>query len=192
MKSLETIFDYHTRIMVIVNQMRRNGEAFTDAWITEKILRCLDPRFDYVIAIKESKEVDKLTVDELIGYLQAYEQKIVKENGDKVIEHALQSKFSLKKDMYEQGGLQHVNIPLEEEINKDNELDFNDFKKEDLGIQDSKEKVVETQLEKNEDNKHLLLKEDEVVIIIMRRGISSVITAISLGTIALYVEGKLH
>jgi hypothetical protein len=178
--------------MVIVNQMRRNGEAFTDAWITEKILRCLDPRFDYVIAIKESKEVDKLTVDELIGYLQAYEQKIVKENGDKVIEHALQSKFSLKKDMYEQGGLQHVNIPLEEEINKDNELDFNDFKKEDLGIQDSKEKVVETQLEKNEDNKHLLLKEDEVVIIIMRRGISSVITAISLGTIALYVEGKLH
>jgi len=35
--------------------------------------------------------------------LQAHEQKIVKRNGDKAIEHALQSKLSLKEDKYEQG-----------------------------------------------------------------------------------------
>ena len=29
MKSLKSISDYHTRIMVIVNKMRRNGEALT-------------------------------------------------------------------------------------------------------------------------------------------------------------------
>jgi hypothetical protein len=64
MKSSKSIFDYHTRIMVIVNQMRRNGEAPTYTWITEKILRSIDPRFDYVVvAIKESKELDKLIVD---------------------------------------------------------------------------------------------------------------------------------
>jgi hypothetical protein len=41
----------------------------------------LYPRFDYVVvAIEESKEMDKLTVDELIGSLQTLEQKIVKRN----------------------------------------------------------------------------------------------------------------
>jgi hypothetical protein len=76
--------------MMIVNQIRRNGEAFTNAQITEKILRSLYPRFDYVVvAIEESKEMDKLTVDELIGSLQTLEQKIVKRNGDKVIKHVL-------------------------------------------------------------------------------------------------------
>jgi len=103
MKSSESISDYHTRIMVIVNQMRRNGEAIVDSRITEKILRSLDPKFDFVVvAIEESKEVDKLTVDELMSSLQAHEQKIVKRNGDKAIEHALQAKLSLK-DRYEQG-----------------------------------------------------------------------------------------
>jgi hypothetical protein len=59
--------------------MSRNVEALTDAQITEKILRFLDPNFNFVfVAIEESKEVDKLTVDELIGSLQAHEQKIMK------------------------------------------------------------------------------------------------------------------
>jgi len=53
--------------------MRRNGEALINAWIIEKNLRSLDPRFDYiVITIEESKLVDKLTMDELMGSLQAH------------------------------------------------------------------------------------------------------------------------
>jgi hypothetical protein len=56
--------------MVIVNRMRRNGEALTDARITDKILRSLDPKFDFVVVdIKESKEVDKLMMDELMSSL---------------------------------------------------------------------------------------------------------------------------
>jgi len=103
--------------MVIVNQMRRNGEALTDARITEKLLRSLDPKFDSVIvAIEESKEVDKSTVDELMSSLQAHEQKIVKINRDKAIEHALQSKLSLKEDRYEQGETSINGLPLEEEV----------------------------------------------------------------------------
>ena len=54
--------------------MRRNGETLTDAQITKKLLRSLDPRFDYiVVVIEESKEVKTLMVDELIGSLQAHE-----------------------------------------------------------------------------------------------------------------------
>jgi hypothetical protein len=39
--------------------------------------------------------------------------------------------------------LQQVDIPLEKEVNKD-ENDFNDFKEDDFGIKDSKEEMVET------------------------------------------------
>jgi len=88
--------------MVIVNQMRRNGEALTDSRITEKILRSLDPKFDFVVVvIEESKEVEKLMMNELMSSLQAHEQKIVRRNGDNAIEHALQAKLSFK-DRYEQ------------------------------------------------------------------------------------------
>jgi hypothetical protein len=80
-----------------------------------------------------------------------------------------------------------MNLPLEEEVNKDEE-DFNNFKEEDLGIQDSKAKVLEIILKEDEDNQHLLQEEEEAVTIIMTRGISSVITIISLGTIALNVN----
>ena len=41
-------------------------------------------------------------VNEVIGSLQAHEQKIMKRNKDKAIKHALQSKLSLKEDRYEQ------------------------------------------------------------------------------------------
>jgi 2-keto-3-deoxy-L-rhamnonate aldolase RhmA len=71
--------------------MRRNRETLIDVRIIEKILRSLNPIFDYlVIDIEESKEVDKLIVDELMDSLQAREQKIVKKRRDKAIKHALQ------------------------------------------------------------------------------------------------------
>jgi hypothetical protein len=89
------------------------------------------------------------------------------------------------------GRLQQVAIPLGEEVNKDKK-DFIDFKKVDTGIQDLEEEVVETPLEEVEDNKHSLLEEEEAVTITVTRGISSVIVAINLGTIALNVERKLH
>ena len=191
MKSSESISDYHTRIMVIVNQMRRNGEALTDARITEKILRSLDPKFDFiVVAIEESKEVDKLMVDELISSLQAREQKIVKKIEIRQLSMPYKQSCLSKTNM-SKGRLQQVAIPLGEEVNKDKK-DFIDFKKVDTGIQDLEEEVVETPLEEVEDNKHSLLEEEEAVTITVTRGISSVIVAINLGTIALNVEGKLH
>jgi hypothetical protein len=84
-----------------------------------------------------------------------------------------------------------MDIPHEEEVDK-NKKDFNDFKEEGFEIQDLEADVLETTLEEDEDNKHLLLEEEEAVIITMKRGISSVIVATSLGTITLNVERKLH
>jgi len=52
--------------------------------------------------------------------------------------------------------------------------------------------VVKTPPEEVEDNNHSLLEKEEAVTITVTRGISSVIIAINLGTIALNVKGKLH
>jgi hypothetical protein len=81
-----------------------------------------------------------------------------------------------------------VDIPLKEEVN----IDKKDSIEEDLGIRVSKEEVVETPLEEVEDNKHILLKEKEAVIITMTRKISNVIAVINLGTITLNFEEKLY
>jgi hypothetical protein len=81
-----------------------------------------------------------------------------------------------------------VDIPLKEEVN----IDKKDSIEEDLGIRVSKEEVVETPLEEVEDNKHLLLKKNEAVIITMTRKISNVIAVINLGTITLNFKEKLY
>ena len=82
------------------------------------------------------------------------------------------------------GRLQQVDIPLKQEVNNPEE-DFSNSKEEDLGIQALEEEVVETPPEEVEDNKHSLLEEEEAVTITVTRGISNVIVAINLGTIAL-------
>jgi len=53
-----------------------------------------------------------------------------------------------------------MDIPHEEEVDK-NKKDFNDFKEEGFEIQDLEADVLETTLEEDEDNKHLLLEEEE-------------------------------
>ena len=52
--------------------------------------------------------------------------------------------------------------------------------------------MLKTTLKEDEDNKHLLIEEKEAITITVTREISSVIAAISLGTIALNVKGKLY
>jgi hypothetical protein len=51
--------------------------------------------------------------------------------------------------------------------------------------------VLKTTLKEDEYNKYLLIEKEETITITVTRGLSSVIDAISLGTIALNVKGKL-
>ena len=54
--------------------MRFHGEKMDDTVIVEKILRSLSSKFDYVAcSIEESRDVEKLSIDELQSSLLVHE-----------------------------------------------------------------------------------------------------------------------
>ena len=59
--------------------MRSNGEPMTDVKIVEKILRTLTEKYMYVVVyIEESKDIDKMSIEELQSTLIVHEQKFRK------------------------------------------------------------------------------------------------------------------
>ena len=73
----ESIADFLSRAMAIVSQMRTYGEKISDETIVAKVLRSLTPKFDYVVAaIEEAKNLSIVSIDELMGSLQAHEARI--------------------------------------------------------------------------------------------------------------------
>ncbi|KAJ0532224.1 putative RNA-directed DNA polymerase [Helianthus annuus] len=76
MKTSETISEYFARVVTIANQMRSNGEVMPDVKIVEKILRTLTEKYIFVVvSIEESRDVEKMTIDELHSTLLVHEQK---------------------------------------------------------------------------------------------------------------------
>jgi len=95
MKESESIADYFTRVLAIVNHMKRNGEDIFDVCVVQKILRSLDKKYDHIaVAIEESKELDAMTIDELMGVLQAHEARF-KRKMIELVEELLQTRLTI-------------------------------------------------------------------------------------------------
>ncbi|TXG63524.1 hypothetical protein EZV62_010518 [Acer yangbiense] len=103
MKDSETTKNYYARIKEIVNQMRAYGETISDKKVVEKILVNVTGKYDPIItAIEESKDITKLSVIEIMGSLEAYENRLSQRNEDSV-ESAFKSKLNIQSQKSESG-----------------------------------------------------------------------------------------
>ncbi|KAJ9699348.1 hypothetical protein PVL29_008111 [Vitis rotundifolia] len=76
-KLRESVIDYFSRTMAIVDKMRIHGDKTEDVLIVETILRSLTPNFNFVVCfIEETNDVGLLSIDELQSSLFVHEQKI--------------------------------------------------------------------------------------------------------------------
>jgi hypothetical protein len=76
MKSGESVTDYFSRTMAIINKMQIHSDKTEDITIVEKILRSMIPKFNFVVcSIKEANNIEELSIDDLQSSLLVHEQK---------------------------------------------------------------------------------------------------------------------
>ncbi|XP_012841210.1 PREDICTED: uncharacterized protein LOC105961528 [Erythranthe guttata] len=92
MKEDGTVADFNSKLCDIANEAHGLGETYSEEKLVRKVLRSLPDRFAYKItAIEEANNVDELHLDELIGNLQTFENKLSMSRMDKERNLALQS-----------------------------------------------------------------------------------------------------
>ena len=78
--------EYYAKLNDIVNSAYNLGEIYDQPKIVRKILRFLTENFrPKVIVITESKDVESISVDELVGSLQSYELDLSKTTKSKLM-----------------------------------------------------------------------------------------------------------
>ena len=79
MSNNECFDEFYAKLNDIINSAYNLGEIYDQSTIVGKILRSLTEDFRLkVTAITESKDVDSIPVDELVGSLQSYELNLPK------------------------------------------------------------------------------------------------------------------
>ncbi|KAK2411444.1 hypothetical protein QL285_046720 [Trifolium repens] len=83
MEPNETVAQFVNRLTVLTNQMKSCGETVTNSMKVEKVITGLTPKSDNLVAaIEQSKDLDTLKLEQLIGSLEAHELKL--KNRDRV------------------------------------------------------------------------------------------------------------
>jgi gag-polypeptide of LTR copia-type len=92
MNEKETLKEYFSKVIELVNQIRSLGENLNDNLVCEKILFNLCLKYNNIAAIiEEIKDLATLCVYDLLGSLEMHEQRLSRHNN-----HSLQSIFQSK------------------------------------------------------------------------------------------------
>ena len=74
MEEDESFDGFYAKFKDIVNSTFNLGETITEPKIVRKVLRSLPERFHAkIMALEESKDIEKIPLTELVGILQTYE-----------------------------------------------------------------------------------------------------------------------
>ncbi|XP_055826438.1 uncharacterized protein LOC129894840 [Solanum dulcamara] len=77
MKEGESVDEYFTRTLTVVNKMRIYGGKLDDDDVIKNILRSMSSKFAYVVcSIEKSKDIDTMSIDELQSSLLIHEQRM--------------------------------------------------------------------------------------------------------------------
>lgn len=91
MKDDELLEVYLTRLIDIVNQMKTYGEPLPNKRIVQKILISLSKKFDVIVSIIDmTKDIETLGVQQVIGSLKAFDQRL-KKCAENATENAFQT-----------------------------------------------------------------------------------------------------
>ncbi|PKU77376.1 Retrovirus-related Pol polyprotein from transposon TNT 1-94 [Dendrobium catenatum] len=87
MKEVEVVSDYFTIVLAVSNQLKRNGEKLED----------VNSMFDHIVVIiEETKDLEAMTIEQLLGSLQAYEEK--KKKKQVITEQLLKTQINSAKE----------------------------------------------------------------------------------------------
>ncbi|XP_016558016.2 uncharacterized protein LOC107857677 [Capsicum annuum] len=96
LKDSDSVKEYSSKLMDIVNQIRILGENFSDQKVVEKIMVNLSDKFESKIsAIEESCDLTTLSIAELISKLQIQEQRLTMRS-EGTVEDAFQVRHKFK------------------------------------------------------------------------------------------------
>ncbi|KAL5738376.1 hypothetical protein ACOSP7_031137 [Xanthoceras sorbifolium] len=86
MKSGESVTDYFSRMMAIINKMRIHGDKTEYVSIIDNILPSMTSKFNFVVcSIEESMNTDELSIDELQSSLLIEEKDVVETEAEDIM-----------------------------------------------------------------------------------------------------------
>nr|XP_017224971.1 PREDICTED: uncharacterized protein LOC108201187 [Daucus carota subsp. sativus] len=95
MKESETVSEFFSKVSTITNQIISYGDTLEDKKIVMKVLRSLPAKFEHVVAaIEVSKDLATLTLDELMGALEAHQERIQR-FANQPMDQAFQAKMNI-------------------------------------------------------------------------------------------------
>jgi hypothetical protein len=77
MKPRKSVDDYFSKTLAITSKLKLHEDRMKDVTMVEKILWSMTIKFNYIFcSIKESNDIDSLSIDELYNSLHVHKQKL--------------------------------------------------------------------------------------------------------------------